>query len=205
MATMEALLRNEEAQVVVKKGRQRQVVRDGPLSAAIRRAYALTRRVRAVEEELSQARQLIHRRAGEFLGTSGTVSFEASGVTCKVTARYEAVIPEDKLAEVRRLLGRRFRDLVRVKTRYLATRQLLEEAAERGEFRELITLRELSPQLTWGVTDPSFLEPTDPLCSGITDSSSAPVSEPIPLKREQAAARTGCASREKTQRAPGTS
>lgn len=141
----------ENGLVVVRQKGTRKVVRDRRLSEAIMRASELSRRARAMEPELSEARALIAGRAREFTGPGGTVSFEAGGVLLSVTARYEAVIPEDKVAEARRLLGRRFNELVRVKRKYRGTRGLLEEAGgPGGPLEGLIIMKEASPRFTWG-------------------------------------------------------
>jgi len=149
MATMAAKVRSRGSEVVVIRGRVRQVIADSRLSSAIKKAFALYQQAKAVEPELSEARNFIAERARDFMGEGGTVSLQAGGITCTVTARYEAVIPEDNLKEVKRLLGRRFNELVRVRKKYLGSRLLIDEAASDERIRKLLTVRQLSPQFKW--------------------------------------------------------
>lgn len=137
--------------VVIKKGKDREVIRDGRLSSAIQRAFNLYQRGRAVEQEMSGAKGFIAQRARDFIGAGGTVSFQAGGVTCRFRSRHETVIPEENIKEVRRLLGKRFTELVKVQKKYMGSRDLIDDS----RIRKLVTVKELSPQFTWeGVTDP---------------------------------------------------
>lgn len=143
----------DSGRVLVKRGNSREIIRDRRLFKAIRRASALNRRVRFVEPELSEARMFIAKRAKKF-SSRGKVSFEAARASLSVTTRYEAVIPEERVEEARRLLGGRFNELVRVKTRYLAALPFVEDArsGRNPALREagrLIVLREIAPRFTW--------------------------------------------------------
>lgn len=152
MATKASLLMKDEApagEVAVIRGRERQLVEDGRLSAAVLRAFSLYEEIKALEAELSEAREVIRGRAKAYTGQRATVSFEASGVICRVTERHEVTVPEGNVQELRRILGRRFKDLVSVRRKYLGTRKLVEEAASHREVQGLIALRELSPQLSF--------------------------------------------------------
>jgi hypothetical protein len=129
MATMASMLGKVASpgpEVVVFKGRLQQVVRDGRLFEAVARAFALYKRAAAIEEQLRQERAFIAERAWELCGRDCTVELRCDNIACRVRSRHEAVIPEGKLKEARRILGRRFRGLVNVRTRYLASRRLLE-------------------------------------------------------------------------------
>jgi hypothetical protein len=148
MPTIAQQLTTKDVAVAVRQGGQRREINDPGLSDALRRSYALWRRLKAIEAELSEGKGLIAKRAEEFSGGGSTVSFDAGDVTCTVTFRHEAVIPEDNVAELKKLLGRRFKDLVRTKVRRLATSRLVGEAD--GDTLSLIRLRRLSPQLKWG-------------------------------------------------------
>jgi hypothetical protein len=148
MATIAQKLTTKDVAVAVRQGGQRRKINDPGLSDALRRSYALWRRLKAFEAELSEAKGLIAKRAEELSGGGSTVSFDAGDVTCTVTFRHEAVIPEENVAELKKLLGRRFKDLVRTKVRRLATSRLVGEADD-GTL-SLIRLRRLSPQLKWG-------------------------------------------------------
>jgi hypothetical protein len=139
--------RRSEEVTVKRKGSLRRV-RDRRLSTAIRTAFEHHLRARELEPSLREARGLIAERAREFLGDGrGSVSFMVGGLSLSVTPRYEAVIEEENIMEVRKLLGGRFCRLVRVKRRYLGSSDLLEDAL----VRRFINLRELSPTFRWGV------------------------------------------------------
>jgi hypothetical protein len=154
MATMASLLLNAGApadgdEVAVIKGRERRLIEDGRLSSALLRAFGLHEEIRALEAEFSEVREIIRERARAYAGQRATVSFEASGVLCRVTERYEVTVPAGNVEELRRILGRRFKDLVSVRTKYLGTRKLAEEAACNQAIQGLLALRELSPQLSF--------------------------------------------------------
>ncbi len=151
MATIAEKISTKDALITVRKRGEGHQINDPGLSAEIRRAYGLWRRIKALEAELSEAKALIVRRAEDLRAGGHTVAFETEGITCTVAMRYEAEIPEKNLRELRRLLGRRFKDLVRVKTRYSGTSRLVGEAGQ--EVLGLLRLRRLSPQFKWGVTD----------------------------------------------------
>lgn len=141
--------------VVVRRGRRREVIRDRKLSFALRRAFELYQQARAFERELSGVKEVIAARARDFTGPKGAVSFETDGLACGVRTTPEAVIPEENVVEVRRLLGRRFYDLVRVKKKYLGSARLLdggpggEGHAEFEEVRKLLVIKESAPRITW--------------------------------------------------------
>jgi hypothetical protein len=149
MTTIAQKLATKDVAVAIRQGGDRRRINDPELSDALRRSYALWRRLKACESELSGAKRLIAKRAEELGGGGSTVSFDAGDVTCTVTLRHEAVIPEENVAKLRKLLGRRFKDLVRTKVRHLATSRLVGEAD--GGTLSLIRLRRLSPQLKWGM------------------------------------------------------
>ncbi|GAB4389021.1 MAG: hypothetical protein Kow0025_11840 [Thermodesulfovibrionales bacterium] len=122
---------------------------DPELAEALSSALALRERAEEVERELAERKALIAERARRFTGEAATVTFAAGGVACRVARRFEAEVPEGSVGALRRLLGGRFRDLVRTKTRRMATKALLEEAARRGDLAGHIAVRELSPQFTF--------------------------------------------------------
>lgn len=158
MTAMASLLAKDKAldgrkEVAVVRGRERQVLEDGRLYSAVLRAFGLYQRMKALEAEFFEAKEVIKERAGGLAGDRATVSFEADGVLCRVTARCEVTVPEDNVKELRKMLGRRFKDLVSERKRYLGTRKLVEEAAAHQEIRDLLTVRELSPQFSWGITE----------------------------------------------------
>lgn len=160
MATIAEKLNTKDALVTVRKHGEGHQINDPGLGDAIRRTYGLWRRVKALEAELSEAKALIVRRAEDLRAGGHTVAFETKGITCTVAMRYEAEIPEENLRELKKLLGRRFKDLVRVKTRHSGTSRLLGEAGL--EVLGLLRLRRLSPQFKWGVTDSFSTAPSAP-------------------------------------------
>jgi hypothetical protein len=139
---------SKDQEVIITVGCRREMVRDRKLSTAIRNSYKLYRRTQGMEADLQEVKGFISGRARDFMtGEPGSVTFRTGGLVCRVTPRHEAVIPEEHVAAVRRLLGSRFRRLVRVKTRYLGLRELMDKPAE--GVRELVELRELAPRVVW--------------------------------------------------------
>lgn len=148
MASIVEKLGTGEALVTVRQGGTGRRIIDPDLSETLRTAYGLWRRLKTLEAALSGAKEKIARRAGELSAQGSTVTFETGGMTCTVTLRHEALVPEENLPELKRLLGRRFRDLVRTRTRHAATSRLVSEAEE--EVLGLLRIRPLSPQFKWG-------------------------------------------------------
>jgi DNA-binding protein YbaB len=149
--TIAERLTSEEDLVTIRKNGATRAEADPELAGALRRAFALWARLGELEAELSEIKEEIARRAEEVSGPSGgggaTVTFEAGGAACTVSMRHEALVPQENVPALRRLLGRRFRDLVRTKVRHTATSRLVREAGE--EALSLIKLRRLSPQFRW--------------------------------------------------------
>jgi hypothetical protein len=133
-------------EVLVKRGGSIRRVRDRRLSSAIKKVFRQHVRAKALEPEVREARGVIAGRAGDFLGGErGSVCFVVGGITLSVTPRYEAVIPEENVAEVRKILGRRFGSLVSVRKRYMGTRGLMDDE----RVGKLLSVKELSPSLRW--------------------------------------------------------
>lgn len=151
MTTVAQTLTTKGVAIGIRQGGDLRRIIDPELSDALRKSYALWRKLKACEAELSVAKRLIVKRAEDLSGGGSTVSFDAGDVTCTVTLRHEAVIPEENVTKLKKLLGRRFRDLVRTKVRHMATSRLVGEA-DNGML-SLIRLRRLSPQLKWGIKD----------------------------------------------------
>lgn len=147
MSLLAARLGGAEAEVVVRQGRAQRTVNDKGLSRAIERAFGLSQRIRELEAEMLESRAHIARRAADLSGGGSTITLSAGGVACTVTRRFEAQVPEGNLAALKKILGRRFRELVNVRTRHTAGRQLIKEAPAGA--LELLRLRELSPQFRW--------------------------------------------------------
>ncbi|MBI4824773.1 MAG: hypothetical protein HY805_11195 [Nitrospirae bacterium] len=140
--------RCKDNRVVVKMGRKERVIQDKALAGVIKGCKELVSELRGIEPELSKYKNHIVGCAKRFMGTSGTLCFIVDDVSLKVTLRHEAVIPPENISEIKRLLGQRFRDLIRVKHRYVCSQNLLLELKEKG-LESLMELKELSPQLTW--------------------------------------------------------
>ena len=147
MSLLAARLGSVEAEVVVRQGRARRTVNDKGLGRAIERAFGLSQRIKELEAEMQESRSHIARRAADLSGGGSTITLSSGGVACTVSRRFEAQVPEGNLAALKKILGRRFRELVNVRTRHTACRQLIKEAPEGA--LELLLLRELSPQFRW--------------------------------------------------------
>jgi hypothetical protein len=134
--------------VFVVTGHERKRLRDRGLSTALRRGFELEKRISKLEAELSVLRGLMARRAHNVLrGQKGSVSFQTGRLTLRVSSRQETVVLEENVRELRRLLGRRFKELVRVKKIYTGSAKLV-NGADR-EISRLIHVRQLSPRFNW--------------------------------------------------------
>jgi len=155
MATITAAEKKERrgALVTVRQGGEALEVEDAGLSRSLARAFALWRSLKSTEAEFSREKEAIFRRAGEIAGGGSAATIESEGVSLTITPRHEALVPEENVPALRRLLGRRFKDLVRTRTRHLATGRLLGEAGP--EVLALLELNALSPQFRWGLMEPS--------------------------------------------------
>jgi hypothetical protein len=147
MQTMAQRIKGVETTVTVIQGGSKSRIRDPELARAVSGAHSLWLRMRELEAELAKARAIIAGRAGELVDSGVTVSFESGGIRCTVAFRREATVPEENVAALKKLLGRRFKDLVRTKVSYTATRRLLEQAGD--DELGLIRVRQLSPQFKW--------------------------------------------------------
>lgn len=134
--------------VFVVTGNEKKRVRDRGLSVTLRRGFELAKRVSELEAELSALRGLMAKRAHDVLrGRRGSVAFSTGSLTLRVTSRQEAVVPEENVGALRRLLGRRFKELVRVKKICTGSTKLI-DGADREVLR-LIHVRQLSPRFDW--------------------------------------------------------
>lgn len=140
--------RHKDHRVVVKMGRKEEVIEDKALLEMIKGCKALISELRRIEPELSKYKCHIAGRARSIMDGSGTLSFIVDGISCKVTLRHEATIPPENVREMKRLLGQRFNDLIRVKHKYICSPNLISELREKG-LENLIELKEISPQLSW--------------------------------------------------------
>ncbi|MEW6115356.1 MAG: hypothetical protein AB1553_00440 [Nitrospirota bacterium] len=132
MTTMAAKLGKAGAveTVTLKKGRETTTISVPRLADTIRSARGLTIEMKSLEPALKEYRDYIASVAKDYIDASGTLTFIIDGIRCKVTFGYECVIPEEHVAEVRRLLGERFDDLVRTKITHSGTSKLIDMAAD---------------------------------------------------------------------------
>ena len=142
--------------VIVRQGLCRTKLVDPALYGAIRRAYELQAQLRALEPGLKEAKALIAART-EALAPSGrgmamTVTLEAGDMLCTISRRHEALVPEENVRKLRKILGRNFSSLVRERKKLTATRELVSTAGD--EALELLTLKELAPQFRWALARP---------------------------------------------------
>lgn len=149
--TMAEKLNCKERELVVRRGKKEKVIRDSHLVEAIQNCRRLTSQLKEIEPLLRDCKSIIFDYARSLLDEGGTLTFHVAGISCKVTLRYEALIPEDNVPELKSLLGSRFKDLVRVQTRYVCSQALADYAEQKGITR-LIELKELTPQLRWQET-----------------------------------------------------
>jgi hypothetical protein len=147
MATIAQRLKREQGTMTVIRGGLRRSISDPGLLDAIKTAHTLWQELGELESRLAEAKGIIAQRAQELMEGGATVSFETGGLRCTVTIRHEAVVPEENVQELRKLLGRRFRDLVSTRVRHTATSRLVHEADD--DTLSLIRLRRLSPQFKW--------------------------------------------------------
>jgi hypothetical protein len=142
------MLSRKSTEIIVTSGTIQEAIRDRKLSSTIRRAFELYRNASAVEQELSLARDFIAARARDILGRPrGSVSFSTGDLTCRVTSRLEAVVPNENVSMLRKLLGRRFNELVRTSKKYVGSMKLLD--FEDSDVSGLLSVRELSPRFNW--------------------------------------------------------
>lgn len=160
MATMLSKLKKKELEkeVLIKMGiKEKRVIRDSELAGAIELAMGFYRAIKDIEPQLKSQKETIASKAKAYIDDKGTVTFivdteEWGLVECKVTFQYEAVIPEDRVEELRSILGGRFDDLVRVKTTYYATSKLIELATDGDRGKDIagcITVKEKAAQISF--------------------------------------------------------
>lgn len=131
--------------VVVRADGVEEELGDEGFERALGRALIVYGRLKALEAELSALKGIIAQRAKE-ISPAGCVSFTLGGRSgCTVRPRVEAAIEGSNARKLRKILGRDFYNLVRLKKDYLPTRELLREEA----LREFVTFKELCPFFIW--------------------------------------------------------
>lgn len=134
MATIYSKLNpKKEAKVVkVKFGRKEVLeIYDTELAKAVELLFGFYKTIKDIESQYQEQKTIIIQKAEQYIDDKGTITFEVETeeyglVTCGLTFQYEGVIKEDDAHELKRILGDRFYDLVRIKTTYTATPQLIE-------------------------------------------------------------------------------
>lgn len=160
MATMMSKLKKTEQgkEVLVKMGlKEKRVIKDTELAEAVELAVGFYRALKDIEPQFKTQKAVIAKKAKNYIDDKGTVTFivdteEYGLVECKVTFQYEAVIPQEHIEEVKRILGSRFDDLIKTKTTYVATPKLIELAtdADRGkEVAQYIFIKEKAAQISF--------------------------------------------------------
>lgn len=156
MATMLSKLKKAAAlagrRLIVKIGKEKREIEDTELAEIIDAASSVYYDMKALEPALKDYKNRIASKAKSLIDDKGTVTFITdSGIECRVTFQYEALIPEEHIEKAKALLGDRFSDLVRVKTVYQATPKLIELATDADygrELSEVVIVREKAAQIT---------------------------------------------------------
>lgn len=139
-------LKNGEVLIVI--GNENKRVRDRRLSLAVRKGFSLQKRAAEIEADLASIKSLISKRAKDALeGQKGSVSFQTGRLTLRVSPRLETVVPEENVSKLRGLLGKSFRQFVRVKKIYTGSPALIGGADSR--ISKLITVKQLRPRFNW--------------------------------------------------------
>ena len=135
-------------EVFIVVGKEGKRVRDRGLSLAMKKGFALQKRAEELEANLDAIKALMAKRAQDALrGQKGSVSFQTGRLTLKVSSRQEAVVPEENISKLRRLLGKRFPQLVRMKKIYTGSSKLIDGADKKVS--SLIHIKDLRPRFNW--------------------------------------------------------
>jgi hypothetical protein len=135
-------------EVIIVVDKEERQVRDRGLSLALKKGFELQKRAERIEADLDAIKALVSKRAHDALrGQRGSVSFQTGRLTLKVSSRQEAMVPEENISKLRRLLGRRFQELIRVKNIYTGSPKLIALADAR--ISKLINIKKLRPRFNW--------------------------------------------------------
>lgn len=138
--------------VTLKKGRETTSIQVPRLADTIRSARTLSLEIKSLEPALKEYKEQIAGVARDYIDAAGTLTFIVDGTPCKVAFGYECVIPEEHVAEVRRLLGERFDDLVRTKITYNGTSKLIDMAADGDRGKAIagcLVIKEKTPRVSF--------------------------------------------------------
>lgn len=155
MATMKAKLQGIKNgdPITVKKGKTSSLIAFDPdLVEAIRDFHKISEQKEALKSPAEKAKKTIADKAKPHLGEAGTLTFEIKEnaeevLRSKVTFGYTCVIPKENIPEVRKILGKRFDDLVRTKNTFEGNQTFIDECTtEKGAaLKDLAELKEKSP------------------------------------------------------------
>lgn len=161
-AKVEKADKKAKALVSIKVGKTTKVMENEELANRLREGLDLVIKGKKLEEGLKIIKEYVAPIADELKGDSGTITIKTDTVLCKVTFGYECVLPEENVAEARRILGRRFDDLVREKTTWTGNSELIDLAsdADQGKaIRGLIKIKKKSPSITFSAVDEKAVSP----------------------------------------------
>lgn len=161
VGTMKAKIEKADATakalVSIKVGNKVKAMENAELAERLREGLALVVEGRELDAGLKVIKDYVAIIADENKGESGTVTIKTDAVLCKVTFGYECVLPEENVAEARRLLGtQRFADLVREKTTWTGNSGLIELAADADKgkaIRSLVKIKKKAPAITFSPVD----------------------------------------------------
>ncbi len=145
-------LKHAGAVITIKFGKDTREITDADLADVLKRAYMLYSVMQELKEEYDEEKKRLISKARTYIGDKGTITFVHSGIEVKITFQHEVIIPNDKVEQLKKLLGERFNDLVKTKTIYYATANLIDMAvdADRGkEIAECIIVKEKGVQIKW--------------------------------------------------------
>lgn len=139
-------LKTGDVSVVI--GSKNRRIRDRDLSLAMKKGFTLQKRAAEIEAELEAIKALVAKKAQDALrGQKGSVSFQTGRLNLRVSTRQEALVPEENVSRLRRLLGKTFHQLVREKKAYICSSKLIDGADSR--ISKLINIKQLKPRFNW--------------------------------------------------------
>lgn len=151
-----------KALVSIKVGNKVKAMENAELAQRLREGLDLVIKGKDLDAGLKIIKEYVSTIADEHKGDSGTVTIKTDTVLCKVTFGYECVLPEENVAEARRILGKRFDDLVREKTTWTGNSELIDLAADADKgkaIRGLVQIKKKSPAITFSAVEEKSVTP----------------------------------------------
>ncbi len=155
-AKVEKADKKAKALVSIKVGGKIKVMENEELANRLREGLDLAIKGKNIKGALKSIEKYVAAIADEYKGDSGTITIKTDDVLCKITFGYKCVLPEKNVAEARRILGKRFDDLVREKTEWTGNSELIGLAsdADNGKaIRGLVQIKKNSPSITFTAVD----------------------------------------------------